>query len=164
MNTFIREKKHRLAKENYLGQISAAITIIVHERKPLFVKDEIYELFESMLLEELKVFSCNADIYLFMSDHCHLLLRGKSDSADMLKMIKIFKQKSGFWLSQNQPNFKWQKDFYDHILRKDEDISKQINYILQNPVKKGLVKSWKDYHYKGSTVYNLNEWSYDNLF
>jgi len=48
--------------------------------------------------------------------------------------------------------------FYDHILRKDEDIPKQINYILQNPVRKGLVKNWKDYPYKGSTLYNLNEW------
>ena len=105
MNRIIREKKHRLFKENYLGQIIVAITINVY-RKLLFVTGEIFTLFESVLLAEMKIFYCEAHVYLFMPDHCHLLLQGKSDEADMLEMLKIFKQKTGYWLARNRPDFK----------------------------------------------------------
>ena len=32
-----------------------------------------------------------------------------------------------------------------------------VRYILYNPVRKQLVENWKDYKYKGSQVYDLNE-------
>jgi hypothetical protein len=41
-----------------------------------------------------------------------------------------FKQRSGYWLSQNEIQEKWQKDFYDHILRKDEDIIRQVRFQM----------------------------------
>lgn len=56
------------------------------------------------------------------------------------------------------PAIKWQKDFYDHILRKDEDVKKHVMYILNNPVRRGIVENWKDYPYKGSTKFNFYEW------
>ena len=158
MDRTIREKKHRLPKENYLGQIIVAVTINVYQRKVFFVTDGVFKLFEGILLEEMESYFCDAHVYLFMPDHCHLLLQGKSDNSDILKMLKIFKQKTGYWLSQNKSDYKWQKDFYDHILRKDDDIPKQINYILQNPVRKELVSDWRGYPYKGSTIHNLSEW------
>jgi hypothetical protein len=53
---------------------------------------------------------------------------------------------------------KWQKDYYDHILRKKENLNIHIKYILNNPVRAGLVDYWKQYPYKGSTLYNLENW------
>jgi REP element-mobilizing transposase RayT len=41
----------------------------------------------------------------------------------------------------------WQRSFYDHALRKDEDIMKVGEYIVYNPVRKGIVQSWTDYPY-----------------
>ncbi|MDZ7623878.1 MAG: hypothetical protein U5J96_05445 [Ignavibacteriaceae bacterium] len=70
----------------------------------------------------------------------------------------MFKKKTGFWLYKNKPDYKWQKDYYDHILRKEEDLETLIKYILNNPVRIGLVENWKLYKFKGSTVYNLDEW------
>jgi len=72
---------------------------------------KFFTLFGKVLLDEMKTFYCDAHVYLFMPEHCHLLLQGKSDDADMLEMLKIFKQKTGYWLSHNRPDFKWQKDF-----------------------------------------------------
>ncbi|MGB2870177.1 MAG: hypothetical protein WBD36_17140, partial [Bacteroidota bacterium] len=66
-------------------------------------------------------------------------------------------QQTGFWLSQNHPSVHWQKDFYDRILRDEEEVERHILYILENPVKKGMVENWKEYPYKGSTVYKLDE-------
>jgi hypothetical protein len=39
----------------------------------------------------------------------------------------------------------WQKAFYDHALRKDEDVKKMARYIIANPMRQGLVKKIDDY-------------------
>jgi REP element-mobilizing transposase RayT len=69
---------------------------------------------------------CAAHVYLFMPDHAHLILQGENEHANIWKCMVAFKQKTGYWMSKNAPVFEWQKDFFDHILRKDEDLKKQI--------------------------------------
>jgi putative transposase len=41
----------------------------------------------------------------------------------------------------------WQRGFYDHALRKEEDAEKAAQYMVNNTVRKGLVNSWRDYPY-----------------
>jgi REP element-mobilizing transposase RayT len=93
-----------------------------------------------------------------MPDHCHILLQGKSDHADTLEALRNFKQKSGYWFSKNHHGIEWQKSFYDHILRTDEETDKHMRYILENPIRKEIIKDWKEYPWKGSMVFDLNEW------
>ena len=49
----------------------------------------------------------------------------------------------------------WQTSFYDHFLRKEEDVRDVVMYVLHNPVRKGLVSEWREYPYSGSLVYEL---------
>lgn len=93
-----------------------------------------------------------------MPDHCHLLVKGNNQNSDVKNCIDRFKQKSGFWLAQNKPDFKWQKDYYDHILRDNEDLKNHLLYILNNPIRERLVDSWKDYIYKGSSCFDVDKW------
>ena len=72
--------------------------------------------------------------------------------------MRSFKQKTGFRLSKNKKGVIWQKDYFDHILRKDEVLEKHVKYILGNPVRAGLTKDWKAYPFKGSTVYDFATW------
>ena len=60
-------------------------------------------------------------------------------------------------MSSNLQGTKWQKDFYDHVIRKSEDIAVQVRYILDNPVRKGLVPTWEEYPFKGSIGCNLED-------
>lgn len=76
--------------------------------------------------------------------------------AQPLKVMNRFKQKTGYWLSKNDMRAQWQKDHSDHIIRKEEDILKYIRYILDNPVRKGIVTNRTDYPFKGSTALDLN--------
>ena len=41
----------------------------------------------------------------------------------------------------------WQKDSFDHFVRNEDELNNIIEYILQNPVKAGLVENWEDYPY-----------------
>jgi REP element-mobilizing transposase RayT len=43
----------------------------------------------------------------------------------------------------------WQARFYDHVLRKSADGSQIALYILENPVRKGLVAEAAEYRYSG---------------
>lgn len=49
----------------------------------------------------------------------------------------------------------WQTSFYDHFLRKEEAVRDVVMYVLNNPVRRGLVSEWKEYPYSGSLVYEL---------
>jgi hypothetical protein len=68
-----------------------------------------------------------------------------------------FKQRSGFWLAQNQAAIRWQKNFYDHIIRIDEDLYAQVRYIVDNPVRRGLVRIWWEYSHTGAIGGDLHQ-------
>jgi len=61
-------------------------------------------------------------LYCFMPYHMHVALRGKTPSSDTWRAMVLFKQLSGHWLARNRTGFLWQGDFYDHVVRKEEDL------------------------------------------
>ncbi len=160
--TNIRERKHRLLSTLYCGMVLVSFTACVAKKLPIFNRKKIVHTLSQILLDSLKRCNCDAHVYLFMPDHCHLLIQGNTNGSDLLGFMKDFKQRSGYWFSKHRlksgVTVCWQKDFYDHILRKDDDIKKQVYYILENPVRKGLVNNWKEYLFRGSTIYNFEEW------
>jgi len=153
----IRERKHRLAPELYRGAVRAAFTVCAERKIELFVKYSIVNDF----IENLRIANEKHGIvnwcYVFMPDHIHILNEGWTADSDLLKGMNLFKQYCGYYLSKNKIGVELQKDYYDHIHRKEEDIAKQIRYILENPVRKGLVKDWREYKYKGSLNYRLED-------
>jgi putative transposase len=157
-NRTVRQRKHRLPRELYRGSVTCAFTICVLNQAELFVTQDLFCRFEGILQGSLTFTQCEAQVYLFMPDHLHLLLQGTRKESDLWSCVENFKQLTGFWLAQRGYKDQWQKGFYDHILRKDEDVVKQVIYILNNPVRKGIVENWKEYPFKGSTVYDLANW------
>jgi REP element-mobilizing transposase RayT len=41
----------------------------------------------------------------------------------------------------------WQPESFDHVLRSSESLDAKIQYILENPVRRGLVHFWTDYRW-----------------
>jgi len=152
-NVRIKEKRHRLSKEFYKGEVSVAFTLCVKWdvaagfslRGP-----EIVSTFTNILSSVVIEAKCIVPVYCFMPDHQHIIIAGTCSDSDIWEAITKYKQRTGFWLSSNKSGVKWQKDFYDHVIRKHEDMTAQIMYILDNPVRKGLVLSWQEYPYKGA--------------
>jgi putative transposase len=157
LKKIIREKKHRLDKEYYFGK-TVSFTICIKNKVPFFISDNIFNVFEKILLNELNKFDCEAIVYLFMPDHVHLITSPKNDNSDCFSLIKMFKQKTGFLMSQNNYKCMWQKDYYDHIVRDDENLKNLIYYILYNPVRAEITDDWKKYKYRGSSVYQFEDW------
>jgi hypothetical protein len=71
-------------------------------------------------------------------------------------LITLFKQSTGYWM-HNHSFSQWQKNFYDHVIRNSEDLKHQIYYIVNNPVRRGLVKDWDEYPLTGSIGADLKD-------
>lgn len=41
----------------------------------------------------------------------------------------------------------WQEEYFDHVLRSNELIGTKVDYVLQNPMRKGLVSRPEDYRW-----------------
>ncbi len=134
------------------------ITCCIQDGEKVFADSRIVDPCAEILLQESQKHGCDVLAYLFMPNHCHFILRGISETSDPLKAVRYFKQKTGFWLSKNASGAKWQRSYYDHIIRDENEMERHIGYILENPIRKDLVSNWQKYPFKGSSVYDFGEW------
>jgi len=81
-------------------------------------------------------------VFLVMPDHIHALLRFPQPDRPLTKVVPDFKKYTARTIG-----IFWQKDFFDHRLRHDESEREKADYILHNPVRAGLVKSWEQWPY-----------------
>jgi putative transposase len=80
-------------------------------------------------------------VVLLMPDHVHGLIAFPLGEA-MPKIIRDWKR----YTARSQ-GIRWQRHFFDHRIRKEESLEEKWNYIVQNPVRAGLVKSPEDWPY-----------------
>ena len=41
----------------------------------------------------------------------------------------------------------WQHESYDHVVRNIDELKRIVNYVLQNPLKAGLVDNWTEWRW-----------------
>ena len=86
--------------------------------------------------------------YCVMPDHLHLLALNINGS--LLDMIRLLKGRTARALRAELSSTLWQRSFHDHMLRRNEDIHATLLYLLENPVRAGLVSDWSQYPWCGS--------------
>jgi len=150
-------KKNRLDLSLYKKHRGFFLTIGTQNRTTIFLDNKIVEHFVEILKNISEKESWLIHAYCFMPNHVHLLIESMQENQNVIKFISKFKQLTGFWYKQNFGKQLWQKSFYDHVLRKEEDIKNVAKYTLENPQKDMLVTNWRDYPFLGSFVYNVDE-------
>lgn len=150
-------KRPRLRHFGYTGMYTYFITILTESRQNHFNETRIVEPLIKLLKEiaDKEYFSVSA--YCFMPDHLHLLVSGLEEQSNLKNFIKLYKQRSGFRFKKITHQNLWHLSYYDHILRKVEAVNDVIMYILNNPVRKGIVTDFKEYRYNGSFTINMHE-------
>ena len=73
-------------------------------------------------------------LLLLMPDHLHMLVSFGREY-DMAKMVREWKR----YLAA-QHGIEWQREFFEHRLRSHESTDQKVRYIMQNPVRAGLVE------------------------
>ncbi len=92
-----------------------------------------------------------------MPDHLHVLAEGTTIEADLRRFVSAFKQQTGFWFARQCRARLWQDGYYDRVLRSDEETPDVVRYILDSPVRAGLVMLFDQYPYSGSDRYSVSE-------
>lgn len=91
----------------------------------------------------------NLICYTLMPNHVHFvfeLLQNKISLSKILQLIKgVSSRKCNIYL--NRTGKFWQDESFDRLIRDEKELYMIIRYILLNPVKSGLVKTWSDWEY-----------------
>jgi REP element-mobilizing transposase RayT len=89
------------------------------------------------LFEAVDFRQCNGRWYvrllLLMPDHLHALVSFPEEER-MTKVMAEFKE-----ITAKRAGIRWQRDFFDHRLRRHESLDEKAHYIRMNPVRSGLV-------------------------
>ncbi|HEX8503954.1 MAG TPA: transposase [Hymenobacter sp.] len=85
--------------------------------------------------------------YCLMPNHVHLLISLPDDApplAETLQRLKGYTALQANKLLGRTGQF-WQRETYDHLVRSPEEMQRVIAYVVNNPVKAGLVESWEQW-------------------
>ncbi len=143
-------KRPRLKDFDYIGTYAYFLTILTKDRDVYFKEAEIVSHMISLLLETAKSERFDVLAYCFMPDHLHILAMGRDGKSDLKRFMDLFKQKAGYWFKKINNKSLWHISYYDHVLRKEENIESVITYMLENPVRKGLVQDFRGYPFSWS--------------
>ncbi len=138
----------RLKAFDYTGPYAYNLTFVTRRRAKLFNDPCVVELIEATLLQACAKHTFALLAYCFMPDHLHLLISGSSDSR-LADFVRLFKQLSGYAAKQKLGAAIWQISYYDHVLRREEDLAQVARYIWDNPIRAGLVDVRSQYPYAG---------------
>jgi len=88
-----------------------------------------------------------------MPDHVHLLLTPLRDEKgwpySLASILKLIKGTSSHDVNKlaGRCGPLWQEESFDHVLRGHESFAEKLEYIRQNPVRRGLVSRPEDYRW-----------------
>jgi REP element-mobilizing transposase RayT len=79
--------------------------------------------------------------WVIMPNHVHLLLTALTEAPLFLRRLKGYSSRqANLILGQTGQPF-WQDESYDHLVRSGEEYRRVERYIVNNPVRAGLVQS-----------------------
>jgi len=118
------------------------ITAITNRRRPLFYDSAS----ASVVVRELEAASnCGIEplAWVLMPDHLHIVLQLSHGA--LCRAMQAFKSRTA--RAQGAAGPIWQAGFYDHCIRNHEDLLRQARYVIENPLRRGLVARREDYPY-----------------
>ena len=113
------------------------------ERRPVFSQAVLADEVFALLAEDQETLAA-----CLMPDHLHWLL---ADAGRMIRAVQRFKSEAT--LRARCHGFQgriWQRSFWDHVLRREESTYLVARYVVENPVRAGLVVDVADYPYQVS--------------
>ncbi|HNX14614.1 MAG TPA: transposase [Oscillospiraceae bacterium] len=160
MNDFPQRQPNRLTNFDYGSNGTYFITICINQRKELLGKIDVeailyrpddaspqivlskYGIIVESSIKQIPDYSDTlVDKYVIMPNHIHMILTVDNESesgrfriaptANISVTIQQYKRR----ISKQIGFSLWQKSFYDHIIRDEEDYQTHLRYIEENPVK-----------------------------
>jgi putative transposase len=152
--TYTRRNTNRLPSYNYRSNGAYFITICTAKRQQVLeipiIRTAVLEKWQQL---PQRFTGVRLDAFVIMPDHVHGLLwldGSKKETPTLGTLIGAFKG----WVTitwrhyhkdANIPclNHLWQRDYYEHVIRNEDDLELTREYILNNPLKALLIQEQK---------------------
>jgi len=159
-------------------------TVVTFKRAKIFTIPKNVDLLRSAIKEVMQTHPFKINAFVLLPDHLHCiwtLPQQDSDFSTRWRLIKSyfsrnFDQRNVGWVEGRNPTNTaytasrqmkkekpiWQRRFWEHLIRNQQDLNQHVEYIHYNPVKHGLANApfeWahSSFHrYVEKEIYNLS--------
>ena len=134
-------------------------TLVTHNRRRFLCNPDNAGLLRQAFRYTMQRHPIEIDAFVLLPDHLHCIWTLPKDDHDFSMRWRLIKS----YFSRNcsdrydgityksrqskQERAFWQRRFWEHTIRDDQDFAKHVEYIHYNPVKHGLVAAPKDWEY-----------------
>ncbi len=134
-------------------------TVVTEGRRPVFASDDVVEVLRCAFRSVRNSRPFKIEAMVVMPDHLHCIWTLPPDDPDFATRWRLIKT----WFTKHaSPSLRfvsnparaakgeqalWQRRYWEHLLRDENDYARHVDYIHYNPVKHGLAASAIDWPY-----------------
>ena len=140
----------RLSAEAYAEENRVVfVTVCTAKRRGLLATADR----ASLAIEALRCTCANVGMaliaYCVMPDHLHFVV-GTLGEGSVPTLVMRFKGRSSRDLRESGiEGAVWERSYWDRHARKEDDLTKMVEYVLANPVRRGLCAAAEEWPYAG---------------
>ena len=145
-----RRRPTRLACFSYVGRFSYSLRFGTFQKKSHFTDSALIGSAFTQIQRTCAEERFALIAYCFTPDHVHLAVEGRADNSDLRRFVKLAKQRVAY-VARRQfaiPAI-WQSGYYERVVRA-HGMDSLVWYILNNPVRAGIVEKAEQYPCSGS--------------
>ena len=132
-------------------------TVVTHHRQPILLRPDVLNALHEAFRKVREARPFKLDAVVILPDHLHAIWTlppGDSDFGSRWSMIKRQVSETvrlpvpvamSDSMRVRRESGLWQRRFWEHLIRDDDDYARHMDYIHYNPVKHGYAKSPADW-------------------
>jgi REP element-mobilizing transposase RayT len=136
----------RKGRHSEPGRVYFVTTVLAERERRYFADFDCARLVVQVMRSLHQEHDVDSIAWVIMPDHIHWLFQ-LGPHAALSEVMKKFKARSALAVNRHlhRQGPLWQKAFYDHALRDEDDIRGIARYIVANPLRAGLVDGLGQY-------------------
>jgi putative transposase len=140
-------------------------TLVTFQRRPIFSNPDAVQILRDSFRYTLDRHPFSIVASVILPDHMHFIWTLPEDTSDYSTRWRLIKSTftrnwsekgaNSVSASRRQKGEKnvWQRRFWEHLIRDEEDLSNHLEYVHYNPVKHGLAESPAEWKYSSFMKY-----------
>lgn len=139
------------------------LTIVTYQRMPIFKDAQNAARLMDCFQHVLQNHSASLVAYVILPDHIHLILQTGAEISNYSVIVKEVKRRFTKSIESSVPVNRsramrkergvWQRRFWEHTIRDEDELGSLIGYIHSNPVRHGYVILAKEWPYSSFQAY-----------
>lgn len=133
-------------------------TVVTHERQPILNRPDALDALRDAIRSVKKAKPFELDAIVILPDHLHAIWTLPENDAEFSARWGMIKRQvskampssdrslTSSWRKRRELGL-WQRRFWEHLIRDEEDYARHMDYIHYNPVKHGYVGRPGDWPY-----------------